>query len=122
MTLSYELAKELKDAGFSQGDGDYAAANGNWYGFEPSLDNPPTEKYGEVAYAPTLSELIEACGTGAWFHLYHLRSGEWETDCANLSTADGVKGPTPDEAVARLWLALNASGAFDKTGIGGGIA
>lgn len=87
--MKYELAKELKDAGFPLAR----------YGYDPE---------GAVAgqIVPTLSELIEACGedflkltkdvTG-W-----LAYGEDEP----LEPLETV-GPTPEEAVARLWLALN---------------
>ena len=51
--MNYDLAKQLRDAGFPQG------GNGKWIG-------PPDKivwRSGDRAYAPTLEELIAACGT-----------------------------------------------------------
>lgn len=76
-----------------------------------------------TVYIPTLSELIEACGK--WFDsLEYAKKGtevpsntEWlERDgrwVAVASDADGITiedkaGHTPEEAVSKLWLALNA--------------
>lgn len=106
MTISYELAKELKDAGFPQHGGE--------------LDIPPVKKYvvpnndgtfipNSSAYVPTLEELIEACGTEFVGALIHF-NGEWQsvcgTDMENFEKTS-YRGSTPAEAVARLWLALN---------------
>ena len=53
----------------------------------------------------TLSELIEACGDR--FHalkIYH----EPEVECMAMPrTGRTERGKTPEEAVARLWLAVN---------------
>ena len=95
--MDYELAKELKDAGFPQ------AGKGKWIGPPDAL----RWRSGNRVYVPTLSELIEACGdqfisltkdvTG-WFAL-----GDPRNDYSRQETV----GLTPEEAVARLWLALN---------------
>jgi len=88
--MNYELAKKLKEAGFPQGD--------NPEQQKLREDNDPYEpnnrtmwvKYftkeyvdaakDKIVYIPTLSELIEACG----------------------STVDNT-----EETFARLWFALN---------------
>lgn len=99
--MNYELAKELKDAGFPQTD-------------EPNIcghcgDGGPDT---EVRY-PTLSELIEACGDR--FASLIRKNGGWESNSKFLSNKDGTVdahnwiGSTPEEAVTRLWLALNKS-------------
>jgi hypothetical protein len=111
--MNYELAKQLKEAGFPQNlDGNRNIAGGPMM-FEVGLPDK------ERCYVPTLSELIEACGIqfdklyyrpigsnledgkGAWFarKMYPL-------DYRPLKMLD-QRGSTPDEAVARLWLALN---------------
>ena len=108
--MKYELAKELKDAGW-----DMHHAGAGYLeigGVTPSgyFDNWPPS----VCAVPTLSELIEACGafdrleatTGFSKSLDY--AGEFWTATAfkngQLYNADGH---THIQAVARLWLALN---------------
>ena len=104
--MTYELAKELKEAGFPQ------------VVTEHTLIYTP---FGELKFegeidciAPTLSELIDACGPTHPTHIFYqfclIRSeNEW---CAGYmddemqTTLPIEKGTTPEEAVARLWLAL----------------
>jgi hypothetical protein len=66
---------------------------------------------------PTLSELVDACvriSAQQDFHLEHLEGEDWRAASCHLgettwSDHDGwCDGATPEEAVARLWLALNA--------------
>ena len=52
-SMNYELAKELKDAGFPQ---DYSQGVLAHFVFEAD------DITSDSAYEPTLSELIEACG------------------------------------------------------------
>ena len=100
--MNYELAKELKEAGFSQEDIDYGRS---FY------------EEGEDTKNPTLSELIDACG---WrFACVGKSVGEGKNDwyaCAGGLYSESPEelkydllknGSTPEEAVARLWLALN---------------
>ena len=85
MSMNYELAKELKDAGFP-------------------FDWPPDAIVDSVV--PTLSELIEACGDG----FYDLsREGEQDWIAGNQEI-DACVGHSSEEAVARLWLALTSRG------------
>ena len=51
--MNYELAKQLSDAGFPQG------GEGKWV-LPPDIINARRE---DRVYVPTLSELIEACGS-----------------------------------------------------------
>lgn len=99
MSLSYDTAKKLKDAGFPQeGDG-YELHTPDCKGWDG-----PSACTGETrAYSPTLSELIEACGD---------KFGELCRNADGSFSASGkfgveMDGPTPEEAVAALWLALN---------------
>ena len=79
--MTYELAKELKDAGFPM---------------------PYKDQVG--GFRPTLEELIEACGHSGNVSLHLDLFGE---HCvARKGNHSGV-GSTPTEAVARLWIALN---------------
>jgi hypothetical protein len=107
--MNYELAKELKDAGFPQPN-----TNPNLTGkilFNP--DKASTASW--IAYAPTLSELIEACGDRLddLSRMHHFDSEKkWGAsaysceECGFTGTFI-TRGATPEEAVARLWLALN---------------
>ncbi len=114
--MNYELAKELKEAGFHQntdGGGEVL-----WpYGKYPK---PRTDIGGEMVYAPTLSELIEACGEEFW-SLERRKRGdplspidyekEWIAVEHPRNSDELLKtkclGDTPEEAISRLWLALN---------------
>ncbi len=59
-------------------------------------------------FYPSLSELIEACGDG-FFSLFRYKN------CyeANGDLGKEGRGITPEEAVARLWIALNKK-LYDK--------
>lgn len=83
--MTYELAKQLKDAGFPQ----------------KGMITPE-----DMAYSPTLSELIEACGEK--FEMLSRFNGckpEFQWEATGL--LEGVEmGKSPEEAVAKLWLEL----------------
>lgn len=93
--MTYELAKELKDAGFPQRGGEIGTRD--------------RETGSESVYAPTLSELIEACGN----RLTVLENwGEGWTAYEEQLDLIGkeAKGKTPEEAVAKLYIALYNKG------------
>ncbi len=129
--LSYNLAKKLKDAGFPQ--------KGFWFYGSNETDTPcltyETNLYDtcgitfkravgdnditgfpyysekiKLCYAPTLSELIEACGE-RFFGVWRYRDGNyWKAEAHNEMFEDLVVTntyQTPEEAVAELWLKLN---------------
>lgn len=121
--MKYELAKRLKEAGFPQkgfGEGGFTIhetkgtfcncvmceEEGQAGGY--SFDS--LEEMGHV-YAPTLSELIEACGDDFW-KLEKVFSG-WvaypkpEPDDSLVVNKLGAFVSTPEEAVSKLWLNLN---------------
>lgn len=112
--MNYELAKELKEAGFPQKTGMYARAEKcdcKVFGLDALC---------HMAYIPTLSELIEACGEGfASLHKTnkqtdHNELSDWWVAkglLAEPATYGDREGATPQEAVARLWLALNRPAA-----------
>jgi hypothetical protein len=95
--MDNELAKELKEAGFPQSI---------HYNARGVADHLETEANGNthIVSIPTLEELIEACG--ADFH-----SVERVSYAPFLARGQIVQaaGQTPIEAVARLWLALQAA-------------
>lgn len=129
--MNYELAKELKDAGFPQGidfesimpyavAAEYALthdANKKLAKkYEDSLDALKTfysDDTKEYVRMPTLEELIEACGN-EFIALTQKNGASWVAGAlvyANPSTKKMKeilgRGDTPTDAVARLWLALN---------------
>jgi hypothetical protein len=91
--VEYELAQQLRDAGFPQGG----------KGTQTGPSDKLVWRAGDRVYVPTLSELIEACDS-EWFYLHKNRDGKWKASNHRIDTLDY---PTPDEAVARLWLALH---------------
>jgi len=85
--MNYELAKQLKDAGF------------------PKLDLVFVKDLKH--FIPSLSELIDACGDK--FHWLNKMKSQYDEDVWNamaLSKEFG-RGKTPEEAVAKLWIKLN---------------
>jgi hypothetical protein len=94
--MDYKLAKELEVAGFPQG------GNGTWVYPLDALMTRPSDRI----YAPTLEELIEACGI-KFFSLEQATENNWHASYRITDKASNASGPTPNEAVARLWLALN---------------
>lgn len=105
--MKYELAKQLKDAGFPMEE-----AQGLFMVKEPQDDSEEWFELGlgEVYWKPTLSELIEACGD--LFQVLWKRSDGWITKCWSggddkMFNFHEALGSTPEEAVAKLWLAIN---------------
>lgn len=97
--MNYETALKLKNAGFPQ-----TTPSGNYRNGHYIVEGK------ETCYDPTLEELIEGCGEGfdrLWKvdKSYDGGNTKW---CATGSNDfnDGC-GPTPSEAVANLYLALN---------------
>jgi len=94
--MTYELAKQLKHAGFP-----LRKPRNQHIAFEIIEDS---ESVGIFVY-PTLSELIEACGD----RFYSLRhTVKWFAAGAfNPQDIRELWGESAEEAVAKLWLALN---------------
>lgn len=111
--IPYELAKKLKDAGFPQnGERLVILAIGKTskvaqkYPYVLKDDN-------ELAYTPTLSELIEACGDNFLFiqNSFPKTNEPWTASSYILIGQDEADmytyGKNPEEAVANLWLELH---------------
>jgi hypothetical protein len=108
--ITYELAKQLKDAGFPKIMHDSCELGRKGVHdcrcdrFDCKLELMPFEY-------PTLSELIEACGK-RFDYLGHGGMYPWiavdylNEDMDTYGENRGI-GQTPEEAVSRLWLALN---------------
>jgi len=99
--MNYELAKQLKICGFKQANWDelrcqhrkpQSAEEDVWHRLKDDC---------EVVCIPTLSELIEACGT---MQLNNYKEAKY---AQALSEGETGEGSTPTEAVAKLWLKLN---------------
>lgn len=112
--MPYELAKQLKEAGFSQELTDPSSYYKTGYTNSPRLfgwsdgeDKPQQSDGRGNVKVPTLEELIEECGDKS-FNLVRHGDG-WVPNAGqfNFCTTPGTRGSTPTEAVARMWLALN---------------
>ena len=93
--MEYELAKQLKEAGFP---------DISWFSL---IVNGSTD---EIRYQmPALSELIEACGDKIDTIERHRKKGGWDADNGEWDNDKYIcsHGDTPEEAVAKLWLELN---------------
>jgi hypothetical protein len=112
--ISYELAKQLKDAGWK------FQLQKHWNVVEIPMLWGNVLIDGEVYIQPTFSELIGACGD----RFYALRKDIYRDGNKFMAMSTGVTeytdnrgsyksynlfgyGKTPEEAVARLWLELN---------------
>lgn len=130
--LNYELCKQLKDAGFTQEEGDGYTHSYNERAIPISKIDLEKLKDGRIkmlqitdvdtVYVPTLSELIEACNKLRLDQTYFTltfekdindkKNDEWLAgfqvfyDC-HPSWEPVAYGSTAEEAVANLWLDLN---------------
>jgi hypothetical protein len=100
--MNYELAKQLKEAGFPQKGKGHMEKHFAWItGKEPYFSEPK-----EIdLYIPTLSELVKEFGIdfGMEAHL----TGWYAWQARVMEPRIETWGRTPDEAVAKLWLALH---------------
>jgi len=97
--MEYQLAKQLKDAGFS------------FKKTEAEVTREPMVVDGEDVYTPTLSELIEACGDKLTLTRFGDDYNAYDSDQIDGEYGSYNKwasGTTPEEAVAKLYLALHS--------------
>lgn len=109
--IEFGLAKELKEAGYPQ-EGEnywiYALAVGGWKWLEVTAVEWTESECSDWVVAPTLSELVDACGD-RFSDLVRQDNSVWWVATAVSRPAPYLKqgeGDTPEEAVARLWIAL----------------
>ena len=104
MQITYELALELKKAGFPQ---KYGVGNQMSYVDENNtFGNLDSE---EQCYVPLLEELIDACGEefiGLFTRSYGGKVYKWGAQSWEGEGTTSL-GKTPLEAVAKLYIALN---------------
>lgn len=96
--MNYELLKQLRDVGYEDGN---VSSRGFVFGGEGDH---------ERIAVPTLSGLIAACGEQnlvfwSWYGVWYACKQPTQHWAEQEAQADGK---TPEEAVAKLWLALNA--------------
>ncbi len=108
--MTYETALALKEAGFPQGEELSCACA--FASPEEQEDAKEVFDCGtERVYVPKLEELIEACGTPLREIKQHTsKGGFWTASTArNAGGKNGIaiKGSTPSEAVAKLWINLH---------------
>lgn len=113
--MNHALANELKDVGYPQNiPGLYAYADNS----RTNVLNGSASTYGDQpVYIPTLSELIEACRNVKGYRQFCLEDPEkgWIATMLDIENSEPLEDEyvsggycsTPEEAVARLWLALN---------------
>ncbi len=123
-TLKREFAKELKRAGFpvpahrlghhffphehGAGWSDFAREHGVTINRD-DLENR-LQDIKDGYYCPALSDLLEACGNR--FSRLSVVKNIWFAECDNPETT--ARGDSPEEAVGRLWLALNQKQATQQ--------
>lgn len=115
--MNYELAKQLKDAGFpfKVGTYEYRHCEGHldskeeWNDYMDKCSGQGGEgQCSCICHSiPTLSELIEACGEGFNTLTRYGKSVTSGYRAWGWNGDDDCDGSTPEEAVARLWLELN---------------
>ncbi len=100
--MTYELAKQLKEARFPQNPLGYSEAPKSWVQEDGTIRDWFNED--SDCYIPTLDELIEACGEVT------LMVGIGRAVALNaknpLESNKRGDGSTSKEAVAKLWLEL----------------
>lgn len=114
--MPYELAKELRDAGFPQrtdqqvnmflGDKYYVDFDGDietMSGY--NLNTSKSIGVEQAYYKPLLSELIEECSDG-FKGLHRLRIVGLDGAIRFYTTGSIDLFATPEEAIAKLWLKL----------------
>lgn len=111
--ITYELAKQIKDAGFPQKISMWSIVffEGISFNLAESSNFKKLEDK-EKVLIPTLSELIEACGDK--FHTLErvvLNKTFWaatgKSQEGKYFLYKGMGAETPEETVANLWLVIN---------------
>jgi len=124
--MTYEFALELKNAGFPQARKgmilDRTINSGKQHGHEGDINSYEYQKLKNECFIPSLSELIEACGDkitllefkvngvvakGVIFHGLKYADELYTNENMQPNEYFLTTGSTPEEAVAKLWLALN---------------
>jgi hypothetical protein len=106
--IEYDLAKQLRDAGFPQTPTHGIGCWWTWEGYVYKAEKDIPKKYRGVWFLnPTLTELINACGDQ--FFSVMLTDGLWSAHGLRMHVG-GSAGTSPDSVVARLWLRMKEKG------------
>lgn len=100
--LTFEQAKQLKDAGFPMDECESWLGWSERYGWQPDIKTKTSRGF---LPNPTLSELIKACGPRFRALEKVLQTdgfGGWR--CRGVRWEDMFWGKTPEEAVIELYL------------------
>ena len=138
--MNYELAKQLKNAGFPQENREKyltkCCSHGEWGIIYSKWHDSSTGEWGnghelkdQDSYAaPTLEELIEAIEPyGIKLEKRHenrtpegyLKFSRWYADCSDADDYWFGEGDTPEIAIANLWLNIQDPNKRAKTAIQG---
>ena len=103
--MTKEVAKKLLDCGFPKEKCEMVYT-GRLVEATSDIDGSPLGlMVSEYFFAPSLSELIEACGDR--FTLITGVDGKWlATKYTGHNERNAGEGDTPEEAVANLWLKI----------------
>ena len=106
LAIDYQLAQALKEAGFPQ------STTNVFYPCKHKVSDCDCKKFDwkDAVYIPTLEELIEACGDDFFVlaKCIYTNGNKYKADGrSNIPYPPEGLGKTAEEAVARLWLALN---------------
>ncbi len=107
MFISYELAKALKEAGFSQKTEHYwnfnrAVPKQGWYLDDENLAYPKED----TIACPTLSELIDACGENFGALIWDYRDKKWYAVNNDKTAVIREEADSKEVATALLYLKL----------------
>lgn len=110
--IDYTTAKALKDAGFPLAKASFAYSKSitrkGWqYESRGMIEQNQNFYCGEILPAPILEELIDACGDkflGLYPPWSENGNGMWFADAKYPNFG---KGPTPEIALSKLYIALN---------------
>jgi len=107
--MDYKLAKQLKEAGYPHTTGQNDKnIGGRWEHIKDKELTREMTHEEQTVYIPPLSELIDACGSGFVLERFdQYRKKTWWRAKAIFGTGEGK---TPEEAVAKLYLALKKDG------------
>jgi hypothetical protein len=112
MPIDYETAARLMDAGFPQSESMWVFSHGRQLLLRMEITNP-SEQW--VA-APTLFELIQACGDAFdCLEKDSMKEAKWRAISFDLSSA---AGDTPHAAVANFWILQNCTKVLSEVIIG----
>lgn len=103
--MNYDLAKQLKEAGFTQSGKGELTLHAGRTDIVPTGNGTHTVDAEALVYHPTLTELIGACRGGFGALMVGPGLGTWTARGNGIE----IHTATPEEAVANLWLALNSS-------------